>query len=696
MTHDNALVTNAMLASYANERNITYIQMIEPFIMYFFPDKIGSKIDVSSVAKRVYDNFGLAIESKAVEKILLNLSKPESGNKVQHTRNKNTILFYVNEKMDTIEFDNKKSHMKNLVSDVVGRLRDFINNEENIIKKIDEQNAEQILVDFLKTYNTSAYRGIEHVEKIQFQDNVSKNNYKVARFIINEYQKELGCFEKIKQIQEGFFASIALYGFFEDVDNIGKNNSLKDTIVVLDTMLLIDALKLDTEYKSNSMEELLVTIHKNGGVLYTFDYYVEELCNIIEKYMMDFDARISLDLDWYRRKKITIAEIALQLKNLQNNIANLSPIPLSYNNLKINIVSNGSYENFIKEENWHIDYSKLENIISGRINYASPNAFKNDCKTVENILYENMIENKNIIFLSSNSELIFAAKDFVKINYKNLFSTDIDLAAKIWLSNYNKKGKLTELALLQNAYAALSPNKEIIKNVLEMIDNNISSSDDRLKNDALLLRYDDDLLYYIASVVKNDKKNINQNTQQELKNFMSKEIFDKIKATQDIEYNEKSKQLKTREYKNKQKENKLDKREHDLLLREQKLYDLHQEKIAAEEQSKIAEKKLNNIIDVTKGRFRKISFMVSIWAIFIPCLVFYGVISIVIYNLAIFCLLNILPSDYVNNIYQIATLLSFILTAISVLASWSKLIMKIFKIINNRFFVFLCKHSKLL
>lgn len=169
MTHNSALITNAMLASYANEKDITYIQMIEPFIMYSFPNRKGAKIDISKVAKNVYDNFGLDIKFKVVEKILLNLSKDISGNKVQYDKNKSKFTFYVNEKIDTEEFDKKRNYMRRLVVNVVKSLKDFINNEENIVKKINEKEAEAILIDFLKTYNASTYENIENVEKYNFK-----------------------------------------------------------------------------------------------------------------------------------------------------------------------------------------------------------------------------------------------------------------------------------------------------------------------------------------------------------------------------------------------------------------------------------------------------------------------------------------------------------------------------------------------
>lgn len=696
MTHNSALITNAMLASYANEKDITYIQMIEPFIMYSFPNRIGAKIDISKTAKSVYDNFGLDIKFKVVEKILLNLSKDTSNNKVQYNKNKSKFTFYVNEKVDTTEFDKKRNYMKSLVINVVKRLKDFINEEENIIKIINEKEAENILIDFLKTYNASTYKNIENVEKIQFQEGISKNNYKVARFIIREHENELGCFEDIKQIQEGFFASTALYGFFEDIDNIDKNNSLKDTTVVLDTMLVVDALKLDTEYKSNSMEELLILIQKNGGKLYTFDYYVEELCNIIEKYLVDIESRISLDLDSYRRKNVTKAEIILQLNELKNNEENLLPIQLPYNNLEINILSTVSYSDLIEKKSWHIDYSQLKNIIESRITYNSPQAFDNDCRTIEYILYEYIVKKHNIIFLSSNSDLIFVAKDFVEFQYKKLFYTDIDLTAKIWLSNYNAKGKLTELALLQNAYAALSPDKEILNEVLRIIDNNRNSSDEKLKNDALLLRYDDNLRYHISSVVKNDKSNINLMTQENLKNLMREELRLEIKAENDIEQRKEEKQLKTFDYQNKKKKEQLEKREKDINERERQMDHLYEEISATTEQLESKKEELNNIKNITKNRFKKISSVSCITLFILLGAIFSSLAFIVIYNLIVFCLINLLKKNHINNIYQICTLISFMITVSSILLSYFKFLKKLYNKCNNKLYSFLCKHSKIL
>ena len=708
MTHNNALITNAMLASYASEKNITYLQMIEPFIIYSLPNKVESKIDVSKVAEKVYEEFGLDIKSKVVEKVLLNLSKGKSAsNKVRYSKYKNYCTFYVNQKIDNTDFDNKRNFMKSLVSDVVKRLQEFINTEENIIKKITIKEAQSVLINFLDNYNADIYNNIGYVEKITIQENVLSNNYKVAKFIIAEYENELGCFDKIKQIQEGYFASIALYNFFENMDDeINRNNILKDTHVVLDTMLLVDALKLNTEYNADSMEELIFQIHDNGGTLYTFDYYVEELLGIIEKYASDREARISLDLDFFRRNNSSVAEVLLKSANIKDSVDISSKIPI-YKNIEINILKTISYDELIENQTWHIDVTKLEQEITKNISYISTLSFRNDCNTIERILYEKQINNINYIFLSSNSSLIFSAKNFAGKEYKNLFFTDIDLAAKIWLSNYNSKSKLSELMLLQNAYAALTPTKEILNEVLQVIENNLNASDEELQKNALLLRYDDDLLYHISVVIKNDKNNINKNTQNALINSLTQKIRNNLKNDVESEikelYKEKEIQLKDDIFKANQKaskislkESRLDKREKDLNNREQHLNHIDEEKKILENELSLAKEQLYNIKESANKR-NKILSKIIVGFFSLLCATIFGIVFFfIVYMLFMYCVKNLLKTDLVNNVYQICTLISFLITIGSILLLYFKITRKIIKKLENIIYQFLCKHSKIL
>jgi len=299
--------------------------------------------------------------------------------------------------------------MKSLVNDVVLSLKNFAN--DNAIKKISIDNAKSLFINFLKVYNAESYSNIESIEQIKLKEDFCSGNHLVARFILNEYQNELGCFDKIKRIQEGYFASVALYYFFNDVEII-KNNTLQETCVFLDTMLLVDSLKLNTEYKAKSMEELLTLIVNNGGSLYTFDYYFDELCGIITKYLKDPNSRIYLDLDKFRRENINTSKIVLYLKNLQDEKELHGSITLPFDNIKIKVISHSSYDDLVELQDWHIDVNELEQSILSHVKYTDGKndiGFQNDFNSIENILYDKLVEKSKSIFVSSNINLIFAA-----------------------------------------------------------------------------------------------------------------------------------------------------------------------------------------------------------------------------------------------------------------------------------------------
>lgn len=123
---------------------------------------------------------------------------------------------------------------------------------------------------------------------------------------------------------------------------------------------------------------------------------------------------------------------------------------------------------------------------------------------------------------------------------------------------------------------------------------------------------------------------------------------------------------------------------------------LYEEINATTEQLETTNEKLNSIKNITKNRLRIISSIGCIALIILLGVVFSFSVFIAIYNLTIFCIINLLQKDYINNIYQICTLISFILTASSVLLAYFKFLKKLYKICQHKLYSFLCKHSKIL
>ena len=102
--------------------------------------------------------------------------------------------------------------------------------------------------------------------------------------------------------------------------------------------------------------------------------------------------------------------------------------------------------------------------------------------------------------------------------------SDIDLTTLLWLYNHNDKPNLPSLTLLENAYAAIVPDKRILNKVINVINEKIQSNDKTVKETALTLRYSEYLLSGISEVVKNDANNVSPDLVDNLSNHVKNEI----------------------------------------------------------------------------------------------------------------------------------------------------------------------------
>lgn len=537
MKNSNALITKAMLASYIEDKKADYLDIISPFILKSLPERVGSLIDIEAVTKQTNLEYGLDIKQKIIEKILIRLSKNKQEALIRKENKRSSSLrntesiknYYVNKHIDNSEFDERKNQMNNLVNDVVTRLKDFINTNYNILP-ISYNEAQKFFLNFLNDYNLELYSSIDNLRKIQGVGKNERNNIKVAKFILNEYTHNTSCYNKIREIQEGYFASVAIYFFCKSSDNNNPQKIIAQTNLILDTRILIDVLGLNRESEANSMKELISLIEDNGGKLCTFDYYVEELIGIINKYLKDPDSRLLLDLDFFRRHKCNDTEILIWRDTIVQKLERMN----------IEIINDIDYSQQINEQSWHIDLLDLKRNMLSYIDYKNGEAdiaFDNDYKTLQRISFYKVNNVKNnsrkAIFVTSNYGIICAAKQtFTDSIFKNdidIVLSDIDLASTLWLSNYNSNCNLSELILLENAYAAICPSKEILADVLRIINNNINSPIEEIKNEAILLRSKENLLDDISNLIANGKPTIDDAFVSQLTDNMKKQVRTEIR-----------------------------------------------------------------------------------------------------------------------------------------------------------------------
>lgn len=546
MGNKNALITKAMLASYINDKKIDYLDMISPFILKVLPERVGAMINVEEITKKVNDEYGLDIKQKIVAKILNRLCKDKHDNLIKKEASRGDFLrneestknYYVNKEIDNTLFDKRKEQMKHSVDEVVERLKCYLNKEYTVLKPISNDEAQKYFLKFLEDYNFELYSTVDNLRKIQGKERSNSNNFHVAKFILNEYSlKEMGCYKQIEKIQEGYFASVAIYHFCNSANSDNPHKIIDQTRIFLDTRLLIDVLELNRESEARSMAELVALINKNGGKLCTFDYYVDELIGIVHKYLTDTSSRLTLDLERFRRNKTSDAEISLFKEGIRGRLKDKG----------VEIIQEFDYGQQVEEKTWHIDSLELRRNMRSLINYSGGDnapAFKNDEDTLERIAYckyESVMHNaQKAIFVTTNSGLIKVARNTFRDSFfKNdidIVISDIDLAAALWLSNYNPDSNLSNLILLENAYAAIYPDKDILSEVLRIIEDGINGSDEQIKKDAFTLRSNERLAEEIAEITQNNKGKVSPTIVQELADRMRREAYNKAVITVQNEY----------------------------------------------------------------------------------------------------------------------------------------------------------------
>lgn len=521
MNSNDIFITRAMLSAYLdNERN-DYLNLLIPFVLNELPKKIGAKIEIDSLTKKLNEENDLELKYKVVEKILQRLSK--KGNYVLKERN----IYYVKFIYDDSSFREKKSKIKQAVDNVTTKLYEYLQ-QDKYLKKITLEDAAKYLSDFLDTYNYTVYENVKSISNITLKNKIASQNYHVAQFILIESDKKSIVFDNIIEIIKGFLACKAIY-YFMNEHKEGMQSKLKGTVFYLDTRLLIDALGFNLKEEQDALNDLIELIRKNGGYIKTFTHYVEELQGILYKYKIDVNCRPYLDLNNLYRMEKNSSDIDLILASIDVRLS------------RAGIISEDkpSYDSNITNHTWHIDYTKLKNELNATIKYKDNDSLTHDADTIEAIAYMRRdiknggIENCKAIFVTKNIDIVRVAKklysDIFNKGQSNYAITDVDLTALLWLSSYGKNRSLPQMKLMENVYAACCPTTAVMNQFLETI-KKLTDTKEITETEAILLRTKYSTFESLAELSRNDSKNVTEKLIIEVKEKEYNRAKEKIEA----------------------------------------------------------------------------------------------------------------------------------------------------------------------
>ncbi len=525
MSTRDSIITQSMLASYLTAGTMDYVELVSPFMLKCLPTRISEEISLTSLQDSMNSLYDLDIPKNMIEKMLIRQCKKKNGAYVRRDKKK----YYVDKVYDSKDFDDRTRIIKGSIDDVIKKMEKFFS-EQKYISGISDEKAKEFLEIFLDTYNYTVYENAEALSLVTKETN-AESNYYVAQFVLHEYKGQTKEFNSVLEIIKGALTAKSIY-YFMNSENAIEQKRINGTTFVLDTRILIEALGLNLEEEHKATSELLSMIVNNGGKLATYDYYVTELHGIIHKYCVDSTAKLTLSLDYFRRTRKTVAEVKAYGDTLEGRLEEL----------QIEILEKESCEDDIKNQDWCIDYSELRNALSTNIEYSNRNgeyfseALINDTETIQAIAYKRRkpkkctIFNCDYIFVTKNKDICKVVYDLYRDRFKgeiNYVITDIDLTAMIWLSTFGSKRNLPQLKLIENAYSACAPSREVMSTFLDTV--NTCEDEGKISQDmAILLRSQHATVEDIADITHNSQSAVSEKTvieaQKRLHNRMKKDI----------------------------------------------------------------------------------------------------------------------------------------------------------------------------
>ncbi len=482
MSKNNAFVAQAMLSSYLEINAQDYLQLLLPFIGVCLPTKINTIISIEDLQKELQNRFGLEIPCNVIERLLIRLCKKKRGGCVKRNQNVYTLEAIY----DTKDFDDKSFKIKTSIDAVLRKMKSFMK-KKKFLSDITDDKMKEFLITFLETYNYTIYDDVEDLAKITLIDS-SESNYYVAQFILAEYHEDSLEFQYLLEIIKGSLAAKSIYYFINSENDI-LNRRIVKTEFILDTRILIDVLNLNFEQGHKAASEMLKLITQNGGIVVTFDYYVEELQRIMYYFINHPEKRLLLSLNKFTMNIVHGLDISVFADTLKTRLEHLG----------IKIIESKQLENTNETMYWR-DSLKAE--MRNGINYRNKDgvdfseALLNDASTIEHILAKRGSNKKcsvfdcKTIFVTQNIELCkFIHNLFWKERFRNgevsFAITDIDLSSILWLSTFSKGSELPELKLIENAYSACVPTKEIMDDFLKRVKS--LEQDEKISAEAAIL-----------------------------------------------------------------------------------------------------------------------------------------------------------------------------------------------------------------
>lgn len=473
MNNSTSLSTVALLSTLWEKEQRDYLDILGQFILRCMPQEVGAQVDIAAITEKMRANYGFAdIPHHVVEKVLRRLSKMQAYPKRYFVRENHN--YYVAEIFDGRAFDAAQQETNALINDVLSALVSYLD-QNHLHRCINMNEAVEFLFHFFDAYGMTVIHDSSLLRAITTAS--GKNNFYVARFILENYETRTPIFDKLLKITSGFLIYKAVYFYTAEMKR-SLDSKLRDVSFYLDCSLVIDALGYDSIDDETAFDEMSSLIRTNGGRIFVFRHTVDEASGVLRAYAHTPQSRNSFTLvgldarNYPSEVLVSIATPQAIIENLQKKGIIVCDAP-SYVPTRI-VDGNKKYDGFEDEEaierQLHTySYKKNAILYGDRLSY--------DAKTLSAIgrlrrgKHPTNIENCCAMVITQGIIMNECMRDLYPERFSreiNFAINDLDLVSLLWLGQRNKESTLPKNLLIANAVAACRISPDIMNQAIDL------------------------------------------------------------------------------------------------------------------------------------------------------------------------------------------------------------------------------------
>ncbi len=458
----------------STENRRDYLQNFVPFVATLFNQKAYEKVKVNTVCKDFQHRFGFSIPYHPMLAILDRMRATGLILK------RNGVFVPVKEKIRQVDFSDMALEQERKYEYVLGKYIEFCSQkyQENVTK----EDAEQIFVAFIRAHDIDLLFLNANLRSLLPQaDATPSQRYLIYRFVSSVYESDPSIFQFILDYNVGhIFANLLIYQ--HEALELEQGN-LATCKIYLDVSFLFNLTGVNGDEHRSAYLEFIETLRSQKAELFVFRHTYEEFRGIVEGAFQWIGNR-SYDPMKANRTTTYFVDNEYSPSDIEQFILDIDP---TIRRLGISVIEslNPQVDTVfqIDENALRISIVDIYKARSSDFNeFDKEYTIDRDVKSIAFVhklragVRPTTISDTTHIFVTTNSTLAFANRKLEEVQRKDRFFyipvvvTDVFLGTVVWLNMPTNATTFNEKRLVAACFAALQPNRELMKRLAEEAD----------------------------------------------------------------------------------------------------------------------------------------------------------------------------------------------------------------------------------